>query len=69
MSCMCSQTTMVHICTHTKSGSAFICAYWDAICKANVTNQQIWYAIKYAAKILNYSDRGMPIDWIDMHLL
>ncbi len=43
---------IVHIRKHTKSKEAFINAYWDSVGRGAVTDQQISFAVKYAAKML-----------------
>ncbi len=59
---------ITHIRAHTKSGNAFICAYWDELGSGNVTDQQIRYSVKFSSKSLRYTDRGMPIDRMDTHV-
>ena len=59
----------MHIRKHTTSKEAFICAYWDSVGRGTVTNQQISFAVKYAAKMLRYQDRGMAIERMDTHSL
>ena len=58
-----------HIQAHTKRRDAFICAYWDAVGQGNVTDDQIRYAVKFAAGKLQYPQRGMDLGRMDTHLL
>ncbi len=60
---------VVHIRSHTKSGEAFLCAFWDEIGVGSVTKSQIRFTIKYAARALGYPERGIEIDRINTHLL
>ncbi len=48
---------------------AFICPYWDDVGRSTVTDHQISFAVKYAAKMLRYQDRGMAIKRMDTHAL
>ena len=58
-----------HIRQHTSSGKAFICAYWDKAGYGNVSDDQVRFTVKFAAKALRYENRGIPIDRIDTHSL
>ncbi len=56
-----------HIRSHTKSGDALFCAFWDDTGTGNVTKTQIQFTVKYAATALDYGARGIPIDRVDTH--
>ena len=60
---------VIHIRAHTNKKNAFLCSYWDDIGRADVTDSNIRYAVKFAAKMLKYEDRGIPLDRIDTHSL
>jgi len=60
---------IIHIRKHSKTGNAFLGSYWDDIGLGSVTDNQIRFAVKFAAKALNYEDRGMPIERMDTHSL
>ena len=45
---------VIHICAHTNKKNAFLCSYWDDIGCTDVTNSNICYAVKFAAKMLEY---------------
>ena len=60
---------IVHIRQHSKSGNAFLCAYWDKVGLGNVTDNNIRFAIKFAARMLDYEARGIPLDRVDTHSL
>ena len=60
----------IHIWEHAKRGEgAFLCAYWDHLGHANVTDGAIRYAVKHAARMLDYPARGIPISRVDTHSL
>ncbi|KAL9178895.1 hypothetical protein ACHAXT_011868 [Thalassiosira profunda] len=54
---------------HCKSGRAFLCSYWDDVGRGDVTDGNIRFAVKFAAKALNYEARGIPIERVDTHSL
>ena len=58
-----------HVSRHSRSGNAFLSSYWDDIGRGDVTDGNISYAVKFAAKMLNYPSRGIPIERIDTHSL
>ncbi|KAL7525436.1 hypothetical protein ACHAXR_001004, partial [Thalassiosira sp. AJA248-18] len=60
---------VIHIRRHSPSGKALLCAYWDSVGHGNVTDNNIRFAVKFAAGVLNYEARGIPIDRIDTHSL
>jgi hypothetical protein len=60
---------VLHIRKHSKTGNAFLCSYWDAVGRGDVTDGQISFAMKFAAGALNYPLRGIPIQRIDTHSL
>lgn len=60
---------VIHIRSHTKNGNAFLCSYWDDIGRGDVTDTNIRFAVKFAAKALNYPERGIPLERIDTHSL
>ena len=41
--------------------NAFLCSYWDDVGRDGVTNNNIRYAVKFAAKALNYPGREIPL--------
>ena len=45
---------VLHVREHSENENAFLCAYWDDVGRGNVTDNNIRYAIKFAAKMLNY---------------
>ena len=59
----------IQIRQHTKNRNTFICAYCDEVGTGSVTDNQIRFAVKFAAKALHYDKRGIPIDGIDTHSL
>ena len=59
----------VHIREHTRSNEAFVCSYWDEVGRGDVTDGAIRYAVKFAAAMLGYPARGIPIDRVDTHSL
>ena len=58
-----------HIKRHTRTGEAFLCSYWDEVGRADVTDSNISYAVKYAAKMKSYPSRGIPLERVDTHSL
>ena len=48
---------------------ALLCSYWDHVGKGNVTDGTIRYAVKHAARMLDYPARGIPISRTDTHSL
>ena len=60
---------VLHIRSHTSSGDALLCAYWDDVGTGTVIDTQIRFAVKYAATALDYRERGIPIDRVDTHSL
>ena len=59
----------IHIRRHSKSGNAMICSYWDEMGRADVTDRDISFAVKFAAAMLDYPKRGIPVDRVDTHSL
>jgi len=51
------------------SGNAFLGTYWDAIGRDDITDSNIRHAVKFAAKMLKYEERGIPINRVDTHSL
>ena len=60
---------VIHIRLHTRSDNAFLCSYWDDVGRGDVTDNNIRFAVKFAATSLRYPDRGIPIDRVDTHSL
>ena len=60
---------MVHIRKNTKNMNVFLCSYWDGVGSGHVTDNNIRYAVNFAAKALDYPERGIPLDCINTHLL
>ena len=58
-----------HIRQHTRNKNAFICTYFDKAGMGSVTDNQIRFAVKFAAKSLQYDKRGIPINRVDTHSL
>ena len=58
-----------HVRSHTKSGKAFLCSYWDEIGRGDVTDDNVRFAVKAAAASLKYPDRGIPLERVGTHLL
>ena len=58
-----------HIRRHTRNSNTFLCSYWDDIGHANVSDNNIKFAVKFAARMLGYPERGLPLDRIDTHSL
>ena len=54
---------------HSVSGNAFLCTYWDDVGRGNITDNEIRWAVKFAAQGLNYEDRGIPTTRVDTHSL
>eukprot|EP00579_Thalassiosira_antarctica_P008857 CAMPEP_0201878722 /NCGR_PEP_ID=MMETSP0902-20130614/9813_1 /ASSEMBLY_ACC=CAM_ASM_000551 /TAXON_ID=420261 /ORGANISM="Thalassiosira antarctica, Strain CCMP982" /LENGTH=120 /DNA_ID=CAMNT_0048406409 /DNA_START=201 /DNA_END=563 /DNA_ORIENTATION=+ len=48
---------------------AFLCSYWDEVGCGDATDCNIRYAVKFAAKVLKYPERGIPLQRIDAHSL
>ena len=59
----------IHIRRHSKSENAMICSYWDEMGRAGVTDRDISFAVKFAAAMLDYPKRGIPVDRVDTHSL
>ena len=59
----------IHIRQHTKSRSTLLCAFWDDLGRADVTNDMVSFEVKMAAKALDYPGRGMPLARMDTHSL
>ena len=60
----------VHIRTNCgRNEEAFVCSYWDDVGRGDVTDGAIRYAVKHAARMLDYKDRGIDLDRIDTHSL
>ena len=49
--------------------NVFLCSYWDGVGSGHVTDNNIRYAVKFAAKALNYPERGISLDRINTHSL
>ena len=58
-----------HIRRHTRNSNTFLCSYWDDIGHADVSDNNIKFAVKFAARMLGYPERGLPLDRIDTHSL
>ena len=59
----------VHVRAHDRTGRAAICDFWDEAGKGSVTETQIRYSVKFAAKAKEYHKRGIPLDKVDTHSL
>ena len=59
----------IHGRAHDGSGNALVCSYWDDMGRADVVDKDISYAVKFAAGMLDYPDRGIPINRVDTHSL
>ena len=59
----------IHIRRHSKSGNTMICSYWDEMGRADVTDRDISFAVKFTAAMLNYPKRHIPMDRVDTHSL
>lgn len=59
----------IHIMQNTKNRNAFICTYFDKAGMGSVTDSQIRFTVKFAARSLHYDKRGIPVDRIDTHSL
>ena len=59
----------IHIKKHSASGNAMICSYWDEMGKADVTDRDISFAVKFASAMLDYPERGIPVERVDTHSL
>ncbi len=60
---------VIHIQSNTKSGNVFLSSYWDAVGRADVTDGNVSFAVKFAARKLNYPSYGIPIERVDTHSL
>ena len=60
---------VLHIRSHSRSGNAMLCAFWDKFGKGEVTDNMIRFAIKHAAAALDYPSRGIKIERVDTHSL
>lgn len=60
---------VVHTRQHSQRGNEFLCSYWDEVGRGDVTDSNIRFAVKFAAKALDYPSRGIPIERIDTHSL
>ena len=58
-----------HIKSNTKDSTTMLCAYFDDAGEGYVTDSNIRQAVKFAGGMLNYPDRGIPIDRLDTHSL
>lgn len=60
----------LHIREHAgRREEAFLCSYWDDVGRGDITDGAIRYAIKHAARVLDYPARGIPIKRVDTHSL
>ena len=60
---------ITHIRQHTANKNAFICTYFDEAGMGSVTDTQIRFTVKFAAKSLHYDERGIPNNRVDTHSL
>ena len=60
---------VMHIFQNTNNMNAFLCSYWDDVGRVDVTDNNITSAVKFAAKALNYPERGILLDRKDTHSL
>ena len=58
---------VAHIWVHTSDGTALLCAYWDSVGRADVTDRDMSFHMKFAASKLGYPSRSIPLDRIDTH--
>ena len=54
---------------HTKNRNALTCTCFDKVGMGSVTDDQMRFAVKFAAKALQYEKRGILIDRIGTHWL
>ena len=59
----------IHDRAHDGSGNALVCSYWDDMGKADVVDKDISFAVKFAAGMMEYPNRGIPINRVDTHSL
>ena len=52
--------SITHSRQHTKNKKAFICTYFDEAGMGSVTDTQIRFTVKFAAKSLHYDERDIP---------
>ena len=60
---------VIHIRRYDRSRQAPICAFWDDAGRGTITETQIRYTLKFAAKAKKYPGRGIPLNRIDTHSL
>ena len=60
---------MLHIRAHSDDVELGLHTFFNNKCEFNITDADIREALKFAAKQLNYAERGIPIDRIDTHSL
>ena len=58
-----------HMRQHNKNRNALTCTCFDKVGMGSVTDNQMRFAVKFAAKALQYEKRGIPIDRIGTHSL
>ena len=59
----------VHIRAHNRRRKSMLCAFWDKVGKGHITDTQVRFTVKMAAKALKYPERGIPLNRVDTHLL
>ena len=63
---------VLHIREHTTgetTGKTELCAYYEDGVRFDVTDEDIRQSLKFAAKRLDYPERGIPIERVDTHSL
>ena len=59
-----------HILRHSRDMNTLLSSYWEGDTKADVTDNDIRGALKWAAERLHYpTERGIPIELVDTHSL
>ena len=46
-----------------------ICSCWDEMGEGDVTDRDISFAVKFAAAMLDYPERGIPVERVDTNSL
>ena len=59
----------VHIRVHDRRRRSMLCAFWDEVGKGHITDTQVRFTVKMAAKALKYPERGIPLNRVDTHSL
>ena len=54
---------------HDRRRRSMLCAFWDEVGKGHITDTQVRFTVKMAAKALKYPERGIPLNRVDTHSL